>query len=180
MRVLRERSGQRGFTLMELLIVSGVGLLSLLAIITVVVSYVRSRERVEAVLLLQEQWSRLQFLLDREIQESTPVSGASSINASCGAVTPILQLEVPGLSSRIIYYLSGSNLRRCGPSIDASGNLGSSVSDALVLPGVSSFSVDSSDAQRPSYRLSLAAANGVTYSNSSQPSAASFRARTIN
>ena len=50
-----------------------------------------------------------------------------------------------------------------------------------MLSGVSSFSVDStSDNQRPSYRLTLTDANGVTYSNSSQPSAASYRARTIN
>lgn len=172
---------QRGFTLVELLIVSSAGLLVLLAIITVVVSYVRSRERVEAVLRLQEQWGRLQFLLDREIQEAMPVSSASSVNSACGQVSPILALEVPGFSDRIVYYLSGSDLKRCGPGIDASGNLSSTISNGLVLSGVSSFSVDStSDNQRPSYRLTLTDANGVTYSNSSQPSAASYRARTIN
>lgn len=177
------RGGRRtaAFTLIEVLIVSSVGLMALSAIVTVVVSYVRSRERVEAVLQLQEQWSRLQFLLDREIQEATPVSSASSVSSSCGKITPILELEVPGQSSRIVYYLSGTTLKRCGPAINASGNLASSVSDAAVLVGVSSFSVDtSSDSQRPTYSLSLKAANGVTYSNQSQPSAASYRARTIN
>jgi len=177
---VRQALRAAGFSLTELLIVSAVGVLALAAIIAVVLSYVRSRERVEAVLRLQEQWSRLQFLLDREIQESIPPTGASAVGAGCPAATPILQLEVPGFSSRIVYYLSGSTLRRCGPAIDAGGNLISSVSDAAVMSGVSSFSVDSSDAQRPSYRLSLIAPNGVTYSNSSQPSAASFRARTIN
>ncbi len=176
------RSRMAGFTITELLIASAVGLLVLGAIVSVVLAYVRSRERVEAVLLLQEQWGRLQFLLDREIQESVPVSGSSSVSTRCGTLpAAALELEVPGQSNRIAYYLSADTLRRCGPAIDASGNLTSSVSDSLLLSGVSAFTVDtSSDNRRPSYRLTLSAANGVTYSNQSQPSAASFRARTIN
>lgn len=175
------RAGSAGFTLTEVLIVSAVGLVALSAIVAVVISYVRSRERVEAVLQLQEQWSRLQFLLDREIQEAVPVTSSSSLSSTCGTITPILELEVPGQSTRIAYYLSGTDLRRCGPAIDASGNLTATVSDALVLSRVSSFSVDtSSDSRRPTYSLSLSAANGVTYSNQSQASGSSFRARTIN
>jgi len=60
-------------------------------------------------------------------------------------------------------------------------SLCSSVSDSLLLSGVSAFNLDTtSDDQRRTYRLTLSATNGVTYSNQSLPSAASFRARTIN
>lgn len=169
-----------GFSLVELLIVSSVGLLALVAILTVVISYVRSRESLEAMMRLQDQWGRLQFLLDREIQESTPVTNASSVNASCGAISPVLQLEVPGVADRIVYYRSGSTLRRCGPTIDASGNLAATVSNSLLLEGVTAFSVNTTNPQSPSYSLSLVAPNGVTYANQSQPSGATFRTRTIN
>jgi Tfp pilus assembly protein PilW len=167
--------------MVELLIVCTLGLLCLGAILTVVISYVHSRESLEAMMRLQDQWGRLQFLLDREIQESRPVTAASSINGSCGTSTPTLALEVPGVADRIVYYRSGTTLRRCGPTIDANGNLvASAVSDLPLLEGVTSFSVDTSDSGRPSYRVSLQASNGVTYSNQSQPSGTSFRSRVIN
>jgi hypothetical protein len=54
------------------------------------------------------------------------------------------------------------------------------VSDLPLLEGVTSFSVDTSDSERPSYSVSLQASNGVTYSNQSQPSGTSFRSRAIN
>lgn len=166
--------------MVELLIVSSVGLLALVAILSVVIAYVRSRESLEAMMRLQDQWGRLQFLLDREIQESTPVTSASSVNTSCGNITPVLALEVPGVADRIVYYLSGTTLRRCGPTIDASGNLAATVTNSLLLDGVTAFSVDTTtNSQIPSYSLSLKTANGVTYTNQSQPSGATFRTRTI-
>jgi len=166
--------------MVELMIGAAVGLICLGAIIVVVLSYVRSRDRVEALLRLQDQWGRLQFLLDREIQEATPVTSASSVSASCGAGTVALSLEVPGNSNRILYYLSTNTLRRCGPVITSNGDLGATVSDALLLNGVTSFTVNTSDPQRPTYALTLTDSNGVSYTNQSQPSATTFRSRTIN
>ena len=170
-----------GFSMVELLIVCSLGLLCLGAILTVVISYVHSRQNLEAMMRLQDQWGRLQFLLDREIQEARPVTAASSIHGSCGTTNPTLALEVPGMADRIVYYRSGTTLRRCGPSIDANGNLqASAVSDLPLLEGVTSFSVDTSDSERPSYSVGLQASNGVSYSNQSQPSGTSFRSRAIN
>ena len=158
-------SRHASFTLVELLIATFVGLLSLSAIIAIIISYVNSRNRLEASVRLQDNWARLQFLLDREIQESVPVTSASSVSTSCGSGTIRLSLEVPGNSNRIIYYTSAANLRRCGPVIDANGNLGSTVADQLLLNDVSSFTADTSDPQRPSFSLSLSDAGGVTYTN---------------
>ena len=169
-----------GFAMVELLLGAVVGLICLGAIIAVVLSYVRSRDRLEALLRLQDQWGRLQFLLDREIQEATPVTSSSSVSASCGAGTAALSLEVPGNSNRILYYLSANTLRRCGPVITSNGDLGATVSDALLLNGVTSFTVNTSDPQRPTYALTLTDPNGVSYTNQSQPSATTFRSRTIN
>lgn len=179
-----EREGERGFSLTEMLIATVAGVLLLGTLITVLLSYVRSRERLEAQMRLQDDWGKLQFLLDREIQEATPVTAASSVSASCnvGTGSVRLSLEVPGNSNRIVYYTTanGNQLRRCGPVISSNGDLGATVSDALVLDGVVSFTVDSSDPQRPSFLLSLRAPNGVTYTNRSQPSGTAYRSRSIN
>lgn len=166
--------------MVELMIGGALGVICLGALIIVILSYVRSRDRLEAVLRLQDQWGRLQFLLDREIQEATPVTAASNVSASCGAGSVALCLEVPGNSNRILYYLSGTTLRRCGPVITSNGDLGATVSDALLLNGVTSFTVNTSDSQRPTYSLTLTDPNGVSYTNQSQPSATTFRSRTIN
>jgi Tfp pilus assembly protein PilW len=169
-----------GYSMVELLIGGSLAVICLGALIVVILSYVRSRDRLEAQLRLQDQWGRLQFLLDREIQEATPVTAASSVSASCGAGSVALSLEVPGNSNRILYYLSGTTLRRCGPVITSNGDLGATVNDALLLNGVTSFTVNTSDPQRPTYSLTLTDPNGVSYTNQSQPSATTFRSRTIN
>lgn len=173
-------ASRAGFSMVELMIGAAVGAICLAALVAVILSYVRSRDRLESMLRLQDQWGRLQFLLDREIQEATPVTAASSVSPSCKVGSVALALEVPGNSNRILYYLSGTTLRRCGPVITNNGDLGSSVSDALVLDGVTSFTVNTADPQRPTYTLTLTDPNGVSYTNQSQPSATTFRSRTIN
>jgi prepilin-type N-terminal cleavage/methylation domain-containing protein len=170
---------QAGFSLVEVLISSVVGVICLAALFTVIISYVRSRDRLESMQRLQDQWGRLQFLLDREIQEATPVTASSTASGSCGAGTVVLALEVPGNNKRILYYLSGTSLRRCGPVITSNGDLGATVSDALLLDGVTRFTVNTSDPQLPTYSLTLTDPNGVSYTNQSKPSATAFRSRTI-
>ena len=175
------QQAQPGYTLVEIMIATFLGLVTLTALVTLIMAYVRSRDRVEANMRLQEQWAKLQFLLDREIQESIPVTSNSSVNALCGAITPALSLESPGSRDRIVYYLSGTSLRRCGPSITGNGSLSTTVTDSLLLNNVSSFTVDTStDVQRPSFTLTLTDPTGVTYTNQSQPTGTTYRARTIN
>lgn len=169
-----------GFSMIELLVTVVIAAVCFAALIGVIISYVNSRDRLEALVRLQDQWGRLQFLLDREIQEATPVTTASSVSRTCGAGVQRLVLEVPGNSNRIVYYLSGTSLRRCGPTISSNGDLTATVSDSLLLDGVTSFTVDSSDPQRPTYSMTLTAPNGVTYTNQSEPSATTFRTRSIN
>ena len=53
----------RGYSLLELLLVSGMGLLLVAVVISVIDGHVRSRTSMEALMRLQDHWSRVQFLL---------------------------------------------------------------------------------------------------------------------
>lgn len=177
----RSRDGMNGaFSMVELLLAIAIAAVFFAALISVIISYVNSRDRLEAMVRLQDQWGKLQFLLDREMQEATPVTTASSVSSTCRSGDQKLVMEVPGNSNRIVYYLSGTSLRRCGPTISNTGDLSTSVSDSLLLSGVTSFTVDSTDPQRPSFSMTLTAPNGVQYTNQSEPTATTFRTRAIN
>ena len=172
-----------GFSLVELLIAGTLGVVLVAALASVILSYTRSRERIEAISRLQDQWGRVQFLLDQEIQESRPTTLASvSIPAACPAQAssaPVLLLAPPEQSVPIVYYRDGSTLRRCGAQVSANGLLSSSVSDHLILRNVSSFAVDLSDSERPRYTLTLTDRRGYSYTNGSQPSGGISRIRFI-
>ena len=175
--------GTIGFTLAELLIVASIGMVLIAALVLMVLSYTRSRERIEALTRLQDHWSRVQFLLDQEIQESRVTTIASvSVPVSCPAAassSAVLVLKNSDFSAPILYYLSGATLRRCGPAIDANGQLTASVSDQLVLRNVSAMSIDLSDSERPRYNLTLTDSSGYSYTNQSQPSGSISRVRPI-
>lgn len=173
----RTRSGAAGFTLSELLLASALGLVLMGALVSMIVSHVRSRNRMETLLRLQDQWTRVQFLIDQDIQESRPPAAGVQ---GCGSGDRRLVLEVPGFNNRITYYLVGTDLWRCGPTIDANGTLVDTPSDALMVRGVSRFEVNLDDPQRPSYLLSLRDSTGIEYTNRREPSGATSRSRVIN
>jgi len=175
------RALNRGYTLVELLLVSVLGTLIVLAVINVIESHVRSRTKLEALMRLQDHWSRVQFLIDADIEEGRRIlSGSSGLCSATG--TTLLTLEVPGFSQKIRYYLAGSGneLRRCGPLIGVNGELQDVAFDSLVVRGVSDFFVDLSDAERPIYRFTLSDSSGVTYTNGREPTGDTFRSRVIN
>jgi prepilin-type N-terminal cleavage/methylation domain-containing protein len=165
-----------GFTLPELLIATVLACLLMAALVAVVVGHVRSRGRMEAVMKLQDDWTRVQFLLDQDIEESIASSNASG----CAASGTRLTLTVAGTNQPITYYLDGTNLRRCGPTITVTGELSPTLtSDDLVAERVTSFEVDLSDPQRPFYTLTLTDPTGVVYTNGTQPTGAMMRSRRI-
>lgn len=178
------QSGRRraapGFTLTELLIAGSLASALMLTLVAVVVGHVRSRRTMEAVMLLQDNWTRVQFLLDQDIEESISSSNAAGCTpASAG--TAKLTLTVAGTSQSITYYLSGTNLRRCGPSVTVTGELSpTATSDELVAEGVSSMDVNLDDAQRPYYTLTLRdASTGAVYTNGTLPTGTMMRSRRI-
>lgn len=185
-RSRRPRRASAAFTLVEILLVAVTGLFVFAAVTTMIVSNVRTRYRLESLLRLQDQWTRLQFLLEQDIQEGRSMAATASGCAS-GKGTLVLSLAVPlSLNPRIEYYLrpgsgrTGPELRRCGPMVSRDGQLVDIASDLLLLRGVSSFQMDLSDAQRPSFRLTLSGPGGVSYTNQSAPSGSQSRVREIN
>ena len=177
----RARALNRGYTLVELLLVSVLGTLIILVVINVIESHVRSRTKLEALMRLQDHWSRVQFLIDADIEEGQRIlSGSRGLCSAAG--TTLLALEVPGLSQKIHYYLAGNGneLRRCGPLIGVNGELQDVASDGLVIRGVSDFFVDLADPERPIYRFTLTDSSGVTYTNGREPTGEAFRSRVIN
>ena len=182
---IHRRAG--GYSLLELLLVSGMGLLLVAVVISVIDGHVRSRTSMEALMRLQDHWSRVQFLLEQDIQES---QGSVATSNGCGSGSRQLTIQVPSDTATpayITYYLksqsSGIELWRCGPAVKADGDLDfATPSDALVVRRVGAFSVNtsSSDPQRISYTLTLTDPSGATYTNQAQPSGGMSRSRVIN
>lgn len=100
-----------GFSLIELLVVSILGSVVTIAAAQVLINHVRSSVSTEALLRAQDTWSRLQFLLDQEIQE------AESISVS-GSTLTLTMPRVNNVTDTIAYTLSGSDLIRTGPNIN--------------------------------------------------------------
>lgn len=169
-----------GFTLVELLIAGALAGGLMLALVAVLVGHVRSRRTMEAVMLLQDNWTRVQFLLDQDIEESISSSTLAGCTPGNGG-TARLTLSVAGTSQSITYYLAGTNLRRCGPAVTATGELSpTATSDELVAEGVTSLVVNLEDAQRPYYTLTLRdASTGAVYTNGTQPTGTMMRSRRI-
>lgn len=173
---MNRRRSRAGFTLPELLIATVLACLLMAALVAVVVGHVRSRRTMEAVMKLQDDWTRVQFLLDQDIEESI-ASSTASVCAPSGAK---LTLTVAGTNQPITYYLAGTNLRRCGPAITVTGELSPTASsDELVAERVTSFEVDLSDPQRPFYTLTLTDPTGAVYTNGTQPTGTMMRSRRI-
>ncbi|MFN5163692.1 MAG: hypothetical protein ACK5IA_17795 [Cyanobacteriota bacterium] len=184
----RRRRRPQGYSLLELLLVTGMGLLLVTVVLSVIDGHVRSRTSMEALMRLQDHWSRVQFLLEQDIQES---QGMVATSNGCGSGSRQLTIQVPSdtpaTPAYITYYLKtlsgGTELWRCGPAVKADGDLDfSTPSDALLVRRVGAFSVttSSSDPQRISYSLTLTDPSGATYTNQAQPSGGMSRSRVIN
>lgn len=148
------------------MVVVGVSSGLLVALVGLIVGHVRSSARMEALLRLQSNWNRAEFLLVHEIQEARSASVSGNT----------LTLTLPD-GRTIAYGVSNNVLSRTGPPIDADGLLtsGGSRTDVLIR-GVTSF-VPTSQNQSVGFRLDLLDPTGVTYAN--QSSGAQLRIRSV-
>lgn len=167
-----------GFTLVEVLVVVAIGSVLMIGAASMMIGHMRASARYEAILRLQEAWSRVQFLLDQEIQEASGRPTSSPCNS--------LTLSIPnpngtGNNLTITYALSGTDLKRTGPQVNSDGTLDSSPASTteLVMSRVTSF-CPTTTSGTVEYSLALQDATGVSYQNQSQPSGASTRSRVIN
>jgi prepilin-type N-terminal cleavage/methylation domain-containing protein len=181
MRATRSRhpslgSAAAGFTLVELLMVAVLGALLMTGAASMMLSHMRSSARAEAILRLQDAWSRVQFLLDQEIAEAS----GSPTTTSCSSLSLAVPDPEGGSDLEISYSLSGTDLMRTGPTVGSDGTLDSGTSSTdLVMSNVTSF-CPTHESGEVNYTLSLRDASGVTYQNQSQPSGSRTRSRVIN
>jgi len=170
---------QQGYTLVELLMVVVIGSLLMIGTASMLISHIQSSARMEGLMRLQEAWSRIQYLLDQEIQEARLEPG-SPASVTCSSLT----LKVPnptGSDGQITYSRSSDGvLKRSGPRVNADGTLNFSLQadNETVMRGVTSFCPTTSDG-RVSYTLGLSDPSGVTYQNQSNPSGARAKTRII-
>jgi Tfp pilus assembly protein PilE len=164
-----------GLTLVELLISLLIASILLIGTSAIFVRHMKDVQRLEAYTRLQENWKRVQFLIDQDIQESTGSILTTSTCAPIGS-SGIMTLLIPAAggsaissSGSVTYYKNGSELRRCGVSINLDGSLDTSVTDtdSLVASGITSFIPDTSNSRLPNYSLSISDATGLSYSASS-------------
>ena len=164
-----------GLTLVELLITLLIASILLVGTSAIFVRHMKDVQRLEAYTRLQENWKRVQYLIDQDIQESTGSILTTSTCAPSGS-TGIMTLLIPAAGGSAIsstgsvtYYKNGSELRRCGVSISLDGSLDTSVTntDSLVASGITSFTPDTTNSRLPNYSLSISDATGLSYSASS-------------
>ena len=147
-----------GITLVELLVVLAIGGVVLSGAIAMMLSHMRTSSQLTALLRLQDQCGRVQFLINHEIQQADQARTEGSA----------LVLDVPGMAAPIRYEAVGGELIRNGPPINAQGRLvDSSASNALVVRGVVDFEVDTTNPRQPTYRISVQDSNGVIYKTGS-------------
>lgn len=171
---LPSRPHNTGYSLIELLIAIMIGGLMITGAASMLIAHMQTSSRSEAVNRLQDSWSRIQFLLDQDIQEAI---GTPSVN-SCSSLTLAIPTTAGGTDT-ITYDLSGTDLKRTGPDINSDGtlNFGTSRTD-LLMSNVTSFCPSLMDGE-VDYTLALRDASGVVYQNQSQPTGARSRSRVI-
>ena len=166
---IRRQLRTAGFTLVELLLVVAIGGVVLSGAIAMMLSHIRISSQLTALLRLQDQCGRVQFLINHEIQQAEQARTEGSA----------LVLDVPGMAAPIRYEAIGGELIRNGPPINAQGRLvDSSASDALVVRGVVDFEVDTTNPRKPTYRIRVQDSNGVIYRTGSADGA-QWRMRSI-
>lgn len=175
-----KRHGDAGFSLVELMIVVVVGGVLMTGTVSMLISHIRSAARMEAMMRLQETWSRVQFLLDQEIREARIGTGTPS-SVACTSLSLTIPDSSGGTVSVVYSRGADGTLSRTGPPInDATGELefSSASTTETVMRGVTRFCPTTTDG-RISYTMALSDATGVTYENQSQPSGARAASRVI-
>lgn len=175
-RALTTPRRQHGFSITEVMIAAAIGGTLMVGAVSMIIAHTRTAVRSEALIRLQDSWSRVQFFLNQEIQESqgTPVISGCD-----------LQLSMPTSSGgfdTVTYSLNGTDLERTGPTVAMAGTLeeGTSSTD-VVMSGVNAFCAELiNDSGAVRYTMTLADRSGVTYSNQSDPTGARPSGRVIN
>lgn len=166
-----------GLSLAELLVAIFIGAMIFIAASQLLVTHIRTNSRMEAMMRLRDNWGRLQFLLEQEIQESR---GAATSSGSLSLTIP--NPSIPSSTTSITYTLTGNALTRTGPPINSDGSLNFTLSSntETILRGITGFtvSIGSDSSQTVIYTADLVDPTGVGLNQ--RGSAATAESRIIN
>jgi hypothetical protein len=146
---ITKKDSTLGLTLPELLVAILVSSVIAIAAGAIVLDNIRITSKQDSILRLQENWNRIQFLIDQDMAEGS---------GSCFSGSTLTIYGVQGSGSNIIYSLVNNNLQRQGPRINSSGALDLSTNDTdIVADYVSTFegsaANDTCSASNPSQRI---------------------------
>jgi cell division protein FtsL len=169
------RSPAKGFTLVELVVASAIGVVMVLAGVAASIGGYRSTARVINAQQLRDEWSRLTLLLNADIAESCQATVAGTtltlrvINptslTTLAAIDPDATGPICTAAPTITYALAGQNLARTGPAVTRDGtlNFGTITGALVVSDAVTQFNPVAATGLAPSYQLTLSRA-GANYS----------------
>lgn len=173
-----------GFSLAELLIATGISLLTAAVAADLLISYLRSGERAEAMERQRSDWARTTSFIEAEVALSERVLDIAaniSIPTTCGFNTGQFRL---GLDLRrdlppVIYavrpstlgWLPQNTLWRCGPGLDTDGSYTNNLVVSPILDGLDGsasgggfIASTSSDSKHAYFTLALRGHARITYS----------------
>lgn len=157
-----------GFTLVELLVASVIGVLVALAGVAASVQNLRDTTRLVTTQQLRDNWSKLSLLINSDISEACGATVAGStltlrlINPA--NITANNNPPCDNTAAQIQYSLVGDVLRRNGPVVDIDGTLAfNAIRNEDLIGGVTQFTPSLNSPFEPRYRLTLSR-DGRTYS----------------
>jgi prepilin-type N-terminal cleavage/methylation domain-containing protein len=177
-------SDGKGFTLPELLIAAAISLVTATVAGDLLISHIRSTERLEAMERQRSDWSRTTTFIEAEVALSERVISDASkiaIPTACGFSNSNYRL---GLDLRrdlppVIYaikpsttgWLPQNTLWRCGPGLNNDGSYNNTLTVAPILDGLDGtaggggfIASASADAKQATFTLGLKGHSRVTYS----------------
>lgn len=137
LKIFNTRNSSAGFTLIELLVAASITTIVVGLTGTGMVSITQNNKKAKAETERRVELNRaLDFITD-EIKRAKPIATNASANLATVAPgfnsssrTPVLTLQIPGVSQRVIYYVESSSspwlgpkvISRWGPTFGADGN----------------------------------------------------------
>lgn len=151
----------RGFTLVELLAASAIGLVMTLAGLAMYLGNLQATTALLRGQSLRDNWGRVNLFINADIAEACQAANNggklvltlnNNPGSACGGADSV----------NVTYRLTGGTLTRTGPPIGIDGGLVAGTETSELIDGVSIFDPSCTEALRACYRLSLSQ-GGSTY-----------------
>lgn len=122
-KIFKSRSPYAGFTLIELLVAASITTIVVTLAGSGVVAMLQSSNKAQSENLRRVELNRALDFINEEVRMAKSIATDASANLTTVAPdfkssgTPILTLEIPGVSERVIYYLEDASSPWLGPKV---------------------------------------------------------------